>query len=118
MVLKKGTGKQSLKKAGKLGAQKIGAVEGMERHVREVLMELMASSASDSVRVAAAKALMDKLGKDGDDVLTQAARKKRLAAVREAQKLLEEIAGGKSCRFDGKGEVDQDCASGATHSDG
>lgn len=73
----------------------------VDAHVCEVLFELMASSASDSVRVAAAKALMEKF-KKGDEVEDDKRQEdnEHAAAVLEAQMLLDAIAKDKSSSTD------------------
>lgn len=70
----------------------------MERDVRFVLMDLMATSDSDSVRVAAAKALMDKVNKEQGEVTDEQERrtKERDDAIAEAGRLLVELAALKS----------------------
>ena len=69
----------------------------VDAYVREVLLELMAHSESDSVRVAAAKALMDKIkkGEEAEHGKRQD-EEKHADAVQEAEDLLEEIAREKS----------------------
>ena len=75
------------------------AVAGVvEAQVRATLLHLMSASGSDSVRVAAAKALMDKLlqtDQEGDDA-RQHENEERAAAIDEARALLAELAEIKS----------------------
>lgn len=78
--------------------------------VREVLMEVMYGSGSDSVRVAAAKVLMDKLTKqnsaDGDEEARRTDGEERADALSEALELLNSFADAKSSGADCSGKVD------------
>ncbi len=84
----------------------------MTSRVRAVLLELMCSSESDSVRVAAAKALMDKLEKgseakrsDESDALN---KRERAELLDEARELLAAFAEEKSGGSSGAASLDQD----------
>ncbi|MGE0109115.1 MAG: hypothetical protein AB7S81_05040 [Bdellovibrionales bacterium] len=79
----------------------------VEARIRQVLLELMAGSESDSVRVAAAKALMDKMkkGDEAEDDKRQQ-EEEHAAIVLEAQKLLEEIVCAKIGGTDCAGQMD------------
>lgn len=79
-------------------SRRLPSAAKIERDIRFVLMDLMASSASDAVRVAAAKALMDKVNKEqGDETDEQERRsKERDDALAEAGRLLAELAALKS----------------------
>lgn len=70
----------------------------IEEQVRETLLQLMCESESDSVRVAAAKALMDKLlqGEQEVDEARKNEEDERAAAISEARALLAELAEAKS----------------------
>lgn len=79
-----------------------------EARVRAVLMELMCESESDSVRVAAAKALLDKILKDEEE--GEGAQRhedqEHAAALAEARALLSELADAKSGGVGEPGAVD------------
>jgi len=88
--------------------KRVMGLKRLEAEVKRVLMQLMSESQSDAVRVAAAKALMDKINKQqeegGDDVQHDEATE-RSAAVAEARELLAELAALKSARASRKGTV-------------
>jgi hypothetical protein len=85
--------------AGKKKPEKTGRCPPkIEAQVQAVLLELMRASESDSVRVAAAKALIDKIRQndpEADDV-KQREDEERAAAIVEARALLGELAEAKS----------------------
>lgn len=66
----------------------------VEEQVRATLLQLMSASDSDSVRVSAARTLMDKLivDKRGEDDARQHEDDERAAAIIEARALLAELA--------------------------
>lgn len=83
--------------------------------IRAVLLELMCASESDSVRVAAAKALMDKLKNSGDaneddEAQTNEDEQHRQAALEEARKLLAAFEQAKSNGSSCEDSVDADGA--------
>ncbi len=96
----------SKKRAGKLGAD-------LEDRIFETLLQVMSDSESDSVRVAAAKALMDRILREhaekqaknedegGDD-------EERLALVAEIRAALAKVAEAKSGGDGGADAVDRD----------
>ncbi|MDX9690365.1 MAG: hypothetical protein RBT70_07890 [Alphaproteobacteria bacterium] len=117
------------KKAASKGIGKDGATKTLkrrltpkqiEKQVREVLIALLDESESDSVRVAAAKALMDRLdkteasknkrkGKEGDeadDDNRHRDEEESAAALAEACALLADIAAAKSGGAAGAAAVD------------
>ncbi|MDD2324573.1 MAG: hypothetical protein PHW63_00975 [Alphaproteobacteria bacterium] len=69
----------------------------IEREVKAVLTELMRGSDSDTIRIAAAKALMEKIGKRNDegDALANDSEE-RQAAINEARELLVRLASAPS----------------------
>lgn len=82
--------------------------EYIEEHVRQVLVELLEASESDSVRVAAAKALMDRIDKrkNNDKKENKEDKADRDATINEAYKLLAEITCIKSGGSTSTGEMD------------
>jgi hypothetical protein len=85
--------------------------------IEETLLQLLNASESDSVRIAAAKVLLERKGalkKDEHDAQMREAierdAEEREAAIAEAQALLAEFAFAKSASLDQPGAVDQDRA--------
>lgn len=89
-VVDRKTGAKDKKKT----TRKMPSMKRMERDIRFILMDLMALSDSDSVRVAAAKALLDRIHKDqGEDADASSGKaEERKAAIEEASRLLDELA--------------------------
>ncbi|MDD3182368.1 MAG: hypothetical protein PHD48_06160 [Alphaproteobacteria bacterium] len=89
-------GKESDSK--KKSSRRMPSITRIERDVRFVLMDLMSGSESDSVRVAAAKALMDRVNKEqGEDTDEQDRHtKERDDALAEAGRLLAELTASQS----------------------
>ena len=87
----------TLKKA----ATRVPTPRQIERQVKLVLTELMNGSESDTVRVAAAKALIDKLAKKPDDETKGDPndQEEHNAALLEARELLAQLAAAQSVRF-------------------
>lgn len=96
-------------------------IKTIRARVQAVLLELMAESESDAVRVSAAKTLLDKLKlyeKDDDTKEGSKASNGRESAVKEAAILLEQLAAAKSGGFSLSVAVDQDSAGGAADAAG
>jgi hypothetical protein len=88
--------------------------------VQVVLLELMKDSESDSVRVAAAKALMDRVKADEEEIDDVGRREaeERVAAIAEARALLDELAVAKSCSLCEPSAMVERGASGADNAGG
>ncbi len=70
--------------------------ENLAARVREVLLEIMQTSESDSVRVSAAKALLDRIKPDGEDGGSkERERLEEHETLDEARALLEALAEAK-----------------------
>ncbi|HBM91317.1 MAG TPA: hypothetical protein DD400_05535 [Rhodospirillaceae bacterium] len=81
----------------KIKKKKLRPFEEVDQRVSKVLMELMSASDSDSVRVAAAKALMDKIRKSEKEEEAELQNdQEQDAAILEAQSLLDALASAKS----------------------
>ena len=78
--------------------------ERLEKEVHGVLMALMCESGSDSVRVAAAKAILERINKEqeDDDDDEQEKQRERDEYLAEARGLLAALAALKSSRRSGK----------------
>lgn len=72
-------------------APKPCALNDVQTQVRNVLLELMIASESDTVRVAAAKALIDKILKDETPKMADAETAALKAALIEAHELLKDM---------------------------